>query len=169
MFEVFKKKPGMVEMLDKASETTAEPSEKPEQSYKSRIQRRQDVLDYLKTREGEITRETDIAEALDISLSYTNLLVKELLSKKTITRKGKRSRYIFKVNRQSVRRGRPANHQEEPSLGSAVEVPHISQEKVAALDTLEELVLEYVKETRCTDVLHFLTWMEQREISKVEE
>lgn len=174
MFESFRRKTPMAEFLDKVEGQPETPSEEDveKSEYKSRLQRKQEVLDYIITHQGEVIRETHISESIGITPSYVNILVRELLSKKTVTRKGKRGSHKFKVNRQSVTPGRKPKTKvmEKPlQIADAKKVEHELNEKAAALSSMEDLVFEYVRETRCTDVLHFLSWLEQRELNKVEE
>jgi len=79
-------------------------------SRKSGQEARQNILDYLREHQGEVVKSTTMAQELGYqSPSPVDRMVRELIQRGTVTRKGTRQSYTYRVNRKSVNRRRKAN------------------------------------------------------------
>lgn len=114
------------------------------------------MLDYISTHEDEVMSVQYIADAIGAGYGSVTYAMKQLHEEKKIvssdaTYLGRRY-WLY----ESVYGGEESTPTKEPAQEQVDRVPN------PAVDMIETLVWEYIRATRQTDVLLFLTWLEQK-------
>lgn len=108
-----------------STDTTQEPPRSSRKPQTSMVVSQQMVVDYLIVRDGQETSHALVAGYLGSTPAYVTTLMKDLLKKGTITRKGKRGHFVYTVNHSRVnnrRKKRVANTNTPPKLQPMPEV-----------------------------------------------
>jgi hypothetical protein len=119
------------------------------------IEQQQRILDYLRTREGEVVKQREIAEALGYKAAdRIHTALTRLIGRRALTRRGPRGNFTYQVNRQYVRRGRPAQSRtvsETSEVRPEVVGPnptYRSAEQV--LDAMVDLIVAYKRDKQAS-------------------
>lgn len=117
--------------------------EKPrsKRTYMSRTERETLLKSYLSEVEGQTVSLTQIAKSMGLSNSMACRILNDLIANKEVERIGTRNTCSYKVLKGAT-----------PATGTPV----------SSSMPIEALVWKFVRETRTTDILLFLAWLEQR-------
>ena len=126
------------------------------------------LLDYLRAHDGEVVDLTHMAEELGTNYQVVYRGVSDLRERNAVRRIGKHGHFKYRVRVATVRARRGGSAKKTTKVAE-VQTPAA---KVAPTETpstgkigssdIESLIWEYVKATRNTDLLVFLSWLESR-------
>lgn len=120
------------------------------------------VLRYLASTNERLISQKEIARALKLRESGLQRFIRVLCEKGVLQRSGATvdgTRYRVVGESTKVRTEEPSPNRETQSENQSSSG---NQNEHAFVDSLDSLVWEFVRATRSTDVLVFLTWMEQK-------
>lgn len=120
----------------------------------------QEAMDYLKQYEGEYISNEDIAIELGVTGGYVSLILTRLIEDGAITRRGKRGKYTYKVNRKHPTKGAPRGRAVTKSANAKKRVQEL-RETVAKQDLAKD-------DPRYTRILSVLRQHQQDFISQAE-
>lgn len=115
------------------------------------------LINYLTVHQGELITQSDIATAVGITQPQTSSIIKELEAEGTIVKSTPtHAGTLYQVN------DSPNAHLED----SENRVSPDADGERQMYEAINGLVWQFVRETRVTDVLAFLTWLEQGGIKR---
>lgn len=132
----------------------------------SKMERLNKILAYLREHQGEVVHIADVANVTGMTIASASYDLKELRDRGSIGRRGKHGAFMYTVRVKTVRtKGKKPKAVQTPKVAPAdveKEPSKVSEPTKIGCSDIESLVWEYIRISRNTDLLTFLSWVEQR-------